>query len=161
LRASRSLQLKLTAPLRHRFPGGDRLIRKPHRQTAPLPQRLVIRRPIRHASLRPRNMVATVGIVFVRHEGKIRSIETDRLLPHPAHPCNTLSLHHHPPGINFNSNAYNISGAWRSYTSREFLACPVEKAHERAHRDVQSAGCIPVAQAIKAHEYNGRAQLVR
>jgi 4-hydroxy-tetrahydrodipicolinate synthase len=36
-------------------------------------------------------MVATVGVVFVRHEGEIRSIETDRLLPHPAHPCNTLA----------------------------------------------------------------------
>src|SRR3954468_11335385 len=46
---------------------------------------------IRHPSLRPRNMVATVGIVFMRHEGEIRSIETDRLLRHPAHPCNTLS----------------------------------------------------------------------
>jgi hypothetical protein len=36
-------------------------------------------------------VVATVGIVFVRHDGGIRSIETDRLLRHPAHPCNTLS----------------------------------------------------------------------
>jgi hypothetical protein len=35
--------------------------------------------------------VATVGIVFMRHEGEIRSIETDRLLRHPAHPCNTLA----------------------------------------------------------------------
>src|SRR6187455_1235652 len=62
-------------------------------QTAPLPQRLVILRPIRHTSLRPRNVVATVSIVFVRHEGEIRSIETDRLLRHPAHPCNTLARH--------------------------------------------------------------------
>src|SRR3954449_12811946 len=45
---------------------------------------------IRHASLRPRNTVATVGIVFVRHESEIRSIETDCLLLHLAHPCNTL-----------------------------------------------------------------------
>jgi hypothetical protein len=36
-------------------------------------------------------MVAASGIVFVRHESKIRSIETDRLLRHPAHPCNTLA----------------------------------------------------------------------
>jgi hypothetical protein len=36
-------------------------------------------------------MVATVGMVFMRHEGEIRSIETDRLLRHPAHPCNTLA----------------------------------------------------------------------
>jgi hypothetical protein len=38
--------------------------------------------------------VATVSIVFVRHEGDIRSIETDRLLRHPAHPCNTLPCGH-------------------------------------------------------------------
>jgi len=31
------------------------------------------------------------GVVFVRHEGEIRSIETDRLLRHPAHLCNTLA----------------------------------------------------------------------
>jgi hypothetical protein len=37
-------------------------------------------------------MVAASGIVFMRHEGKIRSIKTDRLLRHPAHPCNTLTL---------------------------------------------------------------------
>src|SRR5690349_589418 len=36
-------------------------------------------------------MVTASGIVFVRHKGKIRSIETDRLLRHPAHPCNTLA----------------------------------------------------------------------
>jgi hypothetical protein len=36
-------------------------------------------------------VVATVSIVFARHEGDIRSIETDRLLRHPAHPCNTLA----------------------------------------------------------------------
>ena len=36
-------------------------------------------------------MVAASGIVFVRHESRIRSIETDRLLRHPAHPCNTLT----------------------------------------------------------------------
>jgi hypothetical protein len=35
-------------------------------------------------------MVATVGIVFVRHEGEIRSIETGHPLRHPAQPCNTL-----------------------------------------------------------------------
>ena len=38
-------------------------------------------------------MMATVSIVFMRHEGEIRSIETDRLLRHPAHPCNTLADH--------------------------------------------------------------------
>jgi hypothetical protein len=48
---------------------------------------------IRHTPFRPRNMVATVGIVFVRHEGEIRSIETGPLLRHPAHPCNTLAGH--------------------------------------------------------------------
>ena len=58
---------------------------------APLPQRLVIIGPIRHASLRPRNMAAAVGIVFVRHDGGIRSIETGRPLRHPAYPCNTLT----------------------------------------------------------------------
>jgi hypothetical protein len=45
---------------RHGFPGGDGLIRKPHGQTAPLPQRLVIRCPIRHASLWSWNMVAAL-----------------------------------------------------------------------------------------------------
>jgi hypothetical protein len=35
-------------------------------------------------------VVATVGIVFVRHEGEIRSSVTGRPLRHPAHPCNTL-----------------------------------------------------------------------
>ena len=44
------------------FPGGDRFIRKPHGQTAPLPQRLIIIGPVRHASLRPRNVVAASGI---------------------------------------------------------------------------------------------------
>src|SRR4051794_36103084 len=75
---------------RRGFPGGDRLIREPHGQTAPLPQRLVIRCPIRHASLRPRNVVAAVGIVFVRHDGEIRMAGTVPLLRHLAHPCNTL-----------------------------------------------------------------------
>jgi transposase len=28
----------------------------------------------------------------MRHEGRIRSIETDRLLRRPAHPCNTLTM---------------------------------------------------------------------
>jgi hypothetical protein len=37
-------------------------------------------------------MVATVGIVFMRHDGEIQSIKTDRLLRHPAHPCNTLAV---------------------------------------------------------------------
>src|SRR4051812_45953446 len=37
-------------------------------------------------------MVATVGIVFVRHDGEIRSIETSRPLRHRAHPCNTLAF---------------------------------------------------------------------
>ena len=74
---------------RRRFPGGDGLIREPHGQTAPLPQRLVIRCPIRHASLRPRNVVAAVGIVFVRHEGRIRMHGTDRP-PTPSRP----SVHH-------------------------------------------------------------------
>src|SRR4051812_42623947 len=36
-------------------------------------------------------MVATVSIDFVRHDSEIRSIETDRPLRHPAHPCNTLA----------------------------------------------------------------------
>jgi len=35
-------------------------------------------------------VVATVSIVFVRHEGEIRGIETGRPLRHHAHPCNTL-----------------------------------------------------------------------
>jgi hypothetical protein len=35
-------------------------------------------------------MVAASGIVFMRHEGKIRSIETGRPLRQPAHPCNML-----------------------------------------------------------------------
>ena len=39
-------------------PSRDRFIRKPHGQTAPLTQRLVILRPIRHPSFRPRNMMA-------------------------------------------------------------------------------------------------------
>ena len=38
--------------------------------------------------------MATVSIVFMRHEGKIRSIETGRPLRHPAHPCNTLAQNH-------------------------------------------------------------------
>jgi hypothetical protein len=65
---------RLTARRRARrgFSGGDRILREPHGQTAPLPQRLVIRCPIRHASLRPRNMVAASSIVFVRHEDGIR-----------------------------------------------------------------------------------------
>src|SRR4051794_2046483 len=36
-------------------------------------------------------MVAASGIVFVRHDGEIQSIETGRSLRHPAHPCNTLT----------------------------------------------------------------------
>jgi hypothetical protein len=35
--------------------------------------------------------MAALGIVFVRHEGKIRSSVTDRPLRHPAHLCNTLT----------------------------------------------------------------------
>ena len=38
-----------------------------------------------------RALIRERGIVFVRHEGRIRSIETDRLLRHPDHPCNTLT----------------------------------------------------------------------
>jgi hypothetical protein len=51
--------VRLTARRRTRrgFPGGDRFIREPHGQTAPLPQRLIIRCPIRDASLRLRNVV--------------------------------------------------------------------------------------------------------
>jgi hypothetical protein len=36
-------------------------------------------------------MVAASGIDFVRHEGEIRSRETDRPLCRPAHPCNMLA----------------------------------------------------------------------
>lgn len=36
-------------------------------------------------------MVVAGSIRFVRHDGEIRSTETDRPLRHPAHPCNTLS----------------------------------------------------------------------
>jgi len=74
---------------RHGFPGGDRLIRKPHGQTAPLPQCLVILCPIRHAPLRPWNMAAASGIAFVRHEGEIRSSVTDR----PPTPSRTSVQH--------------------------------------------------------------------
>jgi hypothetical protein len=76
---------------RRGFPGGDRLIRKSHSQTAPLPQRLVIHRPVRHPPLRPRNMVAAGSVGLMRHENAIRSIEIGRSLRHPAHPCNTLA----------------------------------------------------------------------
>jgi hypothetical protein len=84
---------RLTARRRARrgFSGGDRILREPHGQTAPLPQRLVILCPIRHASLRPRNMVAAGSIHFVRHEDGIRKAGTVPSLRHPAHPCNTLT----------------------------------------------------------------------
>jgi hypothetical protein len=36
-------------------------------------------------------MVAASSVGFMRHEGGIRSIETNRPLRHPAHPCNTLT----------------------------------------------------------------------
>jgi hypothetical protein len=44
--------------------------------------------PVRHPPLRPRNVVATIGIVFMRHKSEIRSIETNLPLRHPAYPCN-------------------------------------------------------------------------
>jgi hypothetical protein len=64
-------------------------------------------------------VVATVGIVFMRHQGEIWSIETDRLLRHPAHPCNTL-----PPGRDTEANALSTCGS----LAKEF-------PHERIHVD--------------------------
>jgi hypothetical protein len=90
-RQIRVVRLTARRGSRCRFPGGDDGVRKPHGQTAPLMQRLVIIGPIRHPPLRPRNVVATVGIVFVWHIGEIRKAGTVPSLRHPAHPCNTLA----------------------------------------------------------------------
>jgi hypothetical protein len=70
-----------------RFPGGDGSVREPHGQTAPLPQRLIIL--LRHAPLRPRNMVAALYLCgMTARSGAAKN----RLAPlrHVSHPCNTL-----------------------------------------------------------------------
>ena len=75
---------------RRRFPGRDRLCGEPDGQTAALPQRRVLFGRVGHASLRPRNMMATGGIGLVRHQETIGAAERLPSLSLQAPRCNTL-----------------------------------------------------------------------
>jgi hypothetical protein len=52
---------------RRRPPSGDRLLTEPDRQRAALAQPSLVGLPVRHLVAGSRDVVATVGIVFVRH----------------------------------------------------------------------------------------------
>jgi hypothetical protein len=93
----------------------------------------------------------TVGIVFVRHEGEIRSIETDRLLPHPAHPRNTLAqvagLMEMPVGF-MNICKGEVNGCTCSYGQAQYLVLIInlrESNVRRSDLQKQKVNLVPEA----------------
>ena len=82
---------------RRRPPRGDRLFREPDRQRAALAQASLVDRPVRHLVAGSRDVVATVGIVFVRHaqtgrSGRGRLPIESRPQGQQRHPCTNAAL---------------------------------------------------------------------